>query len=255
MTSTIGTGKEKGFFPLHCVKKIDNQFFISVYYPTTKIQMATFTLLVSIGNAYWQRVETPATNERALVDFLMDSWSKDQCHLNFLEIFLNEYNPDGLSRIFTEDSVKDKTESSVDEEEAEEEAEESENAEEEAEDEDEDENINDLDTEENEEVDDDEVDDEAEDNDELDDDEELMDVSTQSPSTSSSKKSQKEHYDDTGDVIMRPAKIYDLSEKQRVKFIQEIREACQPVRARRRFFQLCRENFPRIVFVKPDGFV
>jgi hypothetical protein len=80
--------------------------------------MSTFTLLVSGSGPYWLRRETPATNEQDLVKFLINSWSKDQCHLNFLKGFLNESSPDALRRIFPEGSVA--TSSTVDDDEVEE---------------------------------------------------------------------------------------------------------------------------------------
>ena len=168
--------------------------------------MATFTLLVSSGEPYWLRVETPATNERDLVKFIMNAWSKQQCNLNFLEAFLTEHNPDALSRIFPEGSVAASRTASVNSERSHASST-SGNSEE----------VDDSDEDKEGPVDDDEEDDQDE------------------------------------DTIMRPAKVYELTSTQRGMFVNEIPQACQPVRARRSFFEMCRQNYPSIVIIKPDG--
>jgi hypothetical protein len=176
--------------------------------------MATFTLLVSISGPNWIRRETPATNEQDLVQFLMNSWLKDQCHLNFLEIFLRESSPDALRRIFPEGSVAS---SSTDDDDEEDE------------------------TDAEGPVDDDEEEDEEDDLDSTD--------------NGSTEKTTASDDDSDTDTIMICANTYVLTSTQRQMFVNEIQIACQPVGARRRFFEMCRLNSPSIVFIKPDGFL
>ncbi len=194
--------------------------------------MATFTLLVSRGEPYWLRVETPATNERDLVKFLMDSWSKDQCHLNFLETFLNEHSPEALTRIFPEGSdepapasVAASVTASVNSERS-------------------------HPSHSSSMLDDDELDDEEKEKDDSDEDKE-------GPPDDDEEEEEDEEdsldSDDETDIIMTPANTYKMTSIQRVMFIDEIQEACQPVPARKRFFEMCRQNTPSIVFIKPDG--
>jgi hypothetical protein len=198
--------------------------------------MATFTLLVSTSGPYWLRVETNVTNERDLVKFLMNSWSKDQCHLNFLEEFLTEYSPEALLRIFPEGSVAApvaasastasttsvaaSATASVNSERSH--------------------SSSMLDD--DEEIDDDEEEDDSDGNKEgPDDDEEDEEDDLNSDD------------DIATDIIMTPANTYEMTTIQREMFVDEIQEACQPVQARKQFFEMCRLNSPSIVFIKPDG--
>ena len=62
--------------------------------------------------------------------------------------------------------------------------------------------------------------------------------------------------DDTAtDIIMTPTNVntYEMTTIQREMFVDEIQEACQPVQARKQFFEMCRLNSPSIVFIKPEG--
>jgi hypothetical protein len=150
----------------------------------------------------------------------MDSWSKQQCNLNFLEAFLTEYNPEALQRIFEEGSVAASPTASVAA---------SPTA-----------SVNSEQShpssllDDDEEIDDDEEEDDSDENKEGPDDNESED-------------------DSDSDIIMTPANTYELTSRQRVMFVDEIQEACQPVRARKRFFEMCRTNSPQILFIKPDG--